>query len=233
MTALIVIEAIVIVGLVVLVAGLLRSHAEILRRLHALDAGEDPSPVHMGATRVSAGVGSRRNALPAEIVGTTPEGRSVSIALSASRGHTLLAFLSSGCGTCAAVWAALRDPGSDLPVDRVVAVTKSAEDESISAVRELAPPTVTTVMSTDAWREFEVPYTPYFALVDAASGHLIGDGAAGSWEQIVSLVGRSVGDSRDGGRTTRERLEDSAEELRRAGIRPGDPALYRQPGDPR
>ena len=232
MTALVVIEAIVIVGLVVLVAGLLRSHAEILRRLHALDSGEEPTSVHMGAPRVRAGGASHRKALPAEIVGTTPDGRSVSIALSASRGHTLLAFLSSGCGTCAGVWSALSNPGSELPVDRVVAVTKSPEDESISAVRELAPQTVTTLMSTDAWRAFEVPYTPYFALVDAASGHLLGHGAAGSWEQIVSLVGRSVGDARAGRRTTGERLEDSAAELRRAGIGPGDPALYRRPGDP-
>lgn len=236
MTTVIVIEGLVIAGLVVLVAGLLRSHADILRRLHRLDADQQETPLSMGATRRPSPP-RRSSALPEAIAGSTPDGRTASIALNGNRGHTLVAFLSSGCGTCASIWSALEQPESELAADRVVIVTKSAEDESLSAVRRLAPTTVTTILSTQAWRDFEVPYTPYFALIDAATGTLVGDGAAGSWQQIVSLVERSLGDSthrssfRRSGRSTRDRLEDSAEELHRSGIDPGDPVLYRRPGD--
>ena len=45
MTALVVVETVVLVLLVVVVTGLLRSHGEILRRLHALGAGLDPDAV--------------------------------------------------------------------------------------------------------------------------------------------------------------------------------------------
>jgi hypothetical protein len=49
-TAVLIIESVVLVLLTLLVAGLLRSHAEILRRLHALGAGLDPDTL---ATPVS------------------------------------------------------------------------------------------------------------------------------------------------------------------------------------
>ena len=42
MAVLIAVETLVLVLLTLLVAGLLRSHAEILRRLHAIGAGLDP-----------------------------------------------------------------------------------------------------------------------------------------------------------------------------------------------
>ena len=50
MTALVVIETVVLVLLTVVVIGLLRSHGEILRQLHTLGAGLDPD------ARESAGV---------------------------------------------------------------------------------------------------------------------------------------------------------------------------------
>ena len=58
-SAILVVETVVVVLLTLLVAGLLRSHAEILRRLHALGAGLDrdaaaegmvPSGVRIRAT---------------------------------------------------------------------------------------------------------------------------------------------------------------------------------------
>ena len=45
MTAVVIIEAVVILLLVILVAGLLKSHAEILRQLHALGARETETRV--------------------------------------------------------------------------------------------------------------------------------------------------------------------------------------------
>ncbi len=236
MTAVVVIEAVVIVGLVVLVGGLLRSHAEILRRLHQLGAGETQTPIELGTSRHGPPASSTPiGDAPDHIAGVTPAGAQTSIALRGSRGHTLLAFLSSGCRSCHGIWQRLAEgsPADDLPIDRVVVVAKSPDDESVSAVADLAPPNATTVMSSDAWKAFAVPYTPYFALVDGRTGRVIGDGTAGTWDQVTSLVSRSLGDQPPPGtrRSTVERLEDSETELRQAGIEPGDPALYRRPTD--
>jgi hypothetical protein len=119
-----------------------------------------------------------------------------------------------------------------------VIITKSATDESISDIRRMAPEDPLTIMSTEAWEAFSVPYTPYFVLVDTERGQVVGDGAAAGWEQLVGLVDRALGDQpgSDGGqrrpRSTGQRLADSDEELRRAGIAPGDAALYRRSGEP-
>lgn len=237
-TMLIVIEGLVIVVLAVLVAGLLRSHAEILRRLHQLGAGDD----HVGSG-MSISPPLRPKALekvPIRAVsGVTPDGVTTAVSLDESRGFTMLAFLSSGCGTCQNFWNEFARPDRSSPRTdvRTVIVTKSAADESLSDIRRLAPTDPVTVMSTEAWERFAVPYTPYFVLVDTEGGNVVGDGAAARWDQLVGLVDRALGDrSADVGsaphslrRSTGERLADTDEELRRAGITPGDPVLYRRP----
>ncbi|HEX9530474.1 MAG TPA: hypothetical protein VF954_05000, partial [Acidimicrobiales bacterium] len=68
-------EGLAIVLLAVLVAGLLRSHAEILRRLHELGAGMDPAPGAVpGRTSVALPATpppDRRHPVP-DLTGTTP-----------------------------------------------------------------------------------------------------------------------------------------------------------------
>ena len=233
MTVVIIAEAVVIVLLAVLVAGLLRSHAEILRRLHELGAGDDH--VHDGMTISPPLRPKALEDVPDDaIVGITPDGVTTAVSLSGSRGYTMLAFLSSGCGTCKRFWSDFGTEGRASPRDdvRTVIVTKSATDESLSDLKRLAPKDPATVMSTEAWDTFAVPYTPYFVLVDTERGAVVGDGAAAAWDQLVGLVDRALGDRAEAhaiGRTTGERLADTDEELRRAGISPGDPALYRKP----
>lgn len=232
MNALIAIEAIVIVLLTILVAGLLRSHAEILRRLHAMGAGEDFTPT-------SSGLGGSRppkalSQSPVEtITGVTPSGSSSAVALSDSRGMTLLAFLSSGCNTCQTFWRAFDDGEMNLPGEvRTVVVTKSPKDESLSQIQKLAPSKELTIMSTEAWDEFAVPYTPYFVLIDASRGAVVGDGSSANWAQLSALIERGVGDQKASkGRTTTERLIDSDRELADAGIEPGDSSLFHKPAD--
>lgn len=232
MTAVVIAEGLVILLLVVLVAGLLRSHAEILRRLHALGAGEDVdrvAPVGLGATRRPPALSESP---VAAVSGVTPEGTTMSVALTDSRGYTLLAFLSSGCSTCKTFWNQFaEEPDLAHPDVRPVIVTRSAVDESLSDVRKLAPGRPPTVMSSEAWDAFRVPYTPYFALVDATRGAVVGDGAAAGWPQLLDLVERALGDAGAHGtrRNTAERIVDTDEELRRAGIHPGDPALHQRP----
>ncbi len=233
MTAIVVIQGVVILLLTVLVAGLLRSHAEILRRLHELGAGDDhtSSMVPLSPTRRPRAL---QEAPGTGITGVSPQGATVSVALQGSRGYTLLAFLSSGCGTCKTFWAEFATEGRETPRGgvRTVIVTKSAMDDSLSDIRRLAPTDPLTVMSSEAWDDFKVPFTPYFALVDTERGVVVGDGAAAGWPQLVGLVDRALGDSAEHAslqRSTHDRLVDSEEELRRAGITPGDSVLYQRP----
>lgn len=230
MTALVVIEGIVILLLVILVAGLLRSHADILRKLEALGAGEDSTQT---ARTSIARTPMRTEPVSVETIsGPTPLGDVASVALTGSRGHVLVAFMSSGCKTCQTFWKAFRS-GMDLPrADiRPVLVTKGVEEESPSDIRKLAPPDVTTIMSNEVWDAFRVPGTPYFQLVDARSGDVIGEGSAGSWPRLIEMLERSLGDSgmSDIRLSTKQRYQDTNRALGDAGIEPGDPSLYGKP----
>ena len=227
MTALVVIEAIVIALLAVLVAGLLRSHADILRRLHALDDGDEAPTRSQGLS-----VGRTRGSTPHSIEGRTLEGGVATVALSGSRGTVLLAFLSSGCSTCTTFWNAFAE-GADMPAPdvRPVIVTKGLDQESPSRLEPLVPEHVTTIMSSQAWDDFKIPVSPYFVLVDASSGRLVGEGAAGSWNHVRDLLSQAIADTAPRS-STRARSERTTRVLRDAGIEPGDESLYRNPHEP-
>lgn len=250
---------VVVALLAVLVVGLLRSHATILRQLHELGGGAeaghrhdhepappievapgDPHPVNP-----APGVAPPRDADGAhDIVGMVPAGGTTTVGLSGRDHPTLLAFLTSGCGTCLEFWGALADPAERSLVGadtRIVIVTKGPERESVTDVARLAPAGLTTVMSTEAWEDHEVPVAPYFILVDGPTGGVAGEGAATTWEQLSGLLGRAVADMSEaaarsgrrergrragavGGWSTRE--ADTDQVLLDAGILPGDPSLY-------
>lgn len=234
MLALVIIEGIVIVLLTVLVAGLLRSHAEILRTLDRMGAGAD-SPVTRGGGGLGLGPTrkSHGSAPVDSIAGDTLDGQTRSIAVTGSRGYVLAAFLSSGCSTCRPFWSSF-DKDLPHPEIRPVIVTKDVGEESLSELRSLAPRDIPVVMSSGVWDAFRVPGTPYFQLIDAADGSVLGEGSAANWARLLDMIRRSIGDDPTGQRlrrTTAERLVDSDEELRRAGITPGDEALYRKPED--
>jgi hypothetical protein len=112
-----------------------------------------------------------------------------------------------------------------------VVVTKGAEAESPAAVARLMNPSVSTLMSTEAWESFAVPATPYFVLVDGG-GQIVGEGSAPTWAQVEDMMRRAIADDRHSlRRSTRERKADVDEELTAAGIEPGDPRLYQPPMD--
>ena len=224
MESLIVIEGIVILLLVVLVAGLLRSHAEILRQLAALGGGE-PHEAHISPPRRLA-----RNGAATVINGSTPTGGATTISLAGGRGHTLLAFLSTSCTACGAFW---NDDVPSLSGIRPVLITKGAEAESPAAVAKLMDPAVSTLMSTEAWESFAVPATPYFVLVDNTGGQIVGEGSAPTWAQVEDMMRRAIADDRHSlRRSTSERKADADQELAAAGIDPGDPRLYNPPVSP-
>jgi hypothetical protein len=253
--ALVVILGVVVVGLAVLVAGLLRSHADILKALHDLGAGVgDPSE---SPTADPSRDGSRPNRpvavpftmgpqLPPErnstsappIGGVTPAGDARAVAPAGSGGLTLLAFLSTGCASCAGFWESFREPGRlGLPSGaRLVVVTKGPDREIPGEVAGLAAPGLDVVMSGAAWTDYEVPGSPFFVLVDGATGRRIGEGVATHFAQVAELVRRAEGDGTGFATDARSdrmvgldgpgRESDNDAELRAAGVLPGDPSLY-------
>ena len=95
MAQIVAVQAVAIVLLGLLVVGLLRSHAEILRKLHELGAGLDPDAAPGVTSAVPAPV--RRTASTGfDLSGTTPGDEAVRIGVVGARQSTLLAFLSSG-----------------------------------------------------------------------------------------------------------------------------------------
>ncbi len=236
MTAAVVALAAAVVLLTVLVVGLLRSHAEILRALHELGAGleldrkDGPVPVTLDS------IASPRR-LPAVdtphiLSGETLDGDVVALPL-VGRGDTLVAFLSSGCTTCQGFWSAFAGEVEVPGHARLVVVTRGADEESPSELRQRAPAGVPLVLSSEAWDRFEVPGSPYFAYVDA-TGRVVGEGSGASWPQVVQLMTQARADDAEraaartrGSGAIRQGRDDGL--LAAAGIRPGDPSLHLEP----
>ena len=195
LTALVIVETMVLALLAVVVVSLLRSHAELLRRLPAPDEDEHRAhgaalPIQREATLPTDLPTPRRRASEAhDVVGTTLDGDHVVVS-AASGSDTLFAFLSSGCLTCQGFWDGLRpDVRKPLPGDaRVVVVVKDPAFESPSKLARLAPADIPVVQSSAAWDDFEVQMSPYFCFVDGMSGEVRSEGAAMSWDQVSSLL---------------------------------------------
>jgi hypothetical protein len=206
MVVLAAVEMIVLVLMALLVAGLLRSHATILRRLEALDPDGSVSGVGTGdatlpadSSRVEPTRPAFADGLPAarvhqdaaaafDVVGTTLEGDAIKIGVGGGS-ETLLAFLSSGCLTCDGFWRALGSGAAgSLPAGiRPVVVTKDSSHESPSRLVELAPRDVPVVMSSEAWEAYRVQGSPYFIHV-GDDGRVAGEGTATAWDQVRSML---------------------------------------------
>lgn len=225
MTAILIVEGVALLLLAVLVVGLLRSHAEILRALH--DLGYRPDEDDSGQTIAIQPRPRLAADAPSDIAGVTPTGSTVHVGVAGSDTKTLLAFLSTGCSSCLPLWDSLRTerPLDDLPDTRLVVVTKGPEAESPSRLQQLAPSGTTVVQTTEAWEAYGVPVTPFFVLIDGATGQVTGEGSATTWQQVISLIVQAGDDRAAMGELRSDR------ELRRAGIGPGHPSLYpRGPG---
>jgi hypothetical protein len=251
-TVVVVIEGVVIALLALLVVGLLRSHAEILRRLHELGAGLEPD----AAPSAAAPPGGPRpgrdfQVMPqvpsppdreafggaADLVGSGVADDAVSVRVTGVEHDTIVAFLSSGCLTCQRFWDAFRKPKKlGLPRGvRLVVVTKGHGEESPSSIGRLAPSGIPLVMSSEAWADYDVPGSPYFVLVHGPSGRVRGEGTGPDWEQVSSLLHQATGDADLDAHRVRKPASDAEREARvdrellAAGVRPGDPSLYEPP----
>lgn len=261
MTVVVWLLVLVVALLAVFVVGLLRSHASIVRALHDAGINLDPERADEPGTHghhdrpvptptllserapdirtvdgvpTPADVSGRR---AHDVAGTTPTGGSRTVAVTDTTGATLLAFLTTGCGTCAEFWNAFAQ-GVALPADtRLVVVTKGGEAESPADVSALAAPHLVTIMSSQAWDDYCIPVAPYFVLVDGTSGVVAGEGAASSWDLVQRLLAKAVADggyspgelSRRDVLLGRARAERVDQDLLDAGIEPGSPELYHPP----
>lgn len=245
MMALVIVETVILAILAVLVAGLLRAYGSVLARLHRLDGG-DVSTAGGGdrtfAVTARETVQRRADPRPAtadfgpahDIAGETLTGELVHARVTGVEHDTVLLFLSSGCGSCAVFWDELRRPIPLPPRTRLLVVPQSPEHESVAALTDLAPAGVDVVLSSAAWRDYEVPGAPHAVLVDGPSGRVRGEGTGSSLRQITELLAQATGDAGFVAfdptlpKSRRDQRDEAQvdQELLEAGILPGDPRLY-------
>jgi hypothetical protein len=233
MTVLVLVETVLLAVLTVLVAGLLRAYGTVLRRLHELDSGRRHSFDLQPAAAPEARFGPAH-----DIAGETLAGEVVTARVAGVEHDTLLLFLSSGCSSCATFWSELASPDAlHLPNGtRVLVVPQRAADESPTELASLAPDGVDVILSSDAWRDYEVPGSPHVVYVEGSTGRVRGEGTGQSLRQVGELLARSTGDPgfvrgavppKSGRDLRQEAVIDR--ELLAAGIVPGDPRLYGEP----
>jgi hypothetical protein len=220
-------ETVLLVVVLVLVAGLLRSNAELLRRVGR--AGDEATSGSGGSGTVATQqpadlapppASNRRSTWAAPVAGTTPDGDAIKLDFDGGAPRpTLLAFLSSGCTSCAEFWETLAEP---VLTDRVqtVIVTHGPDRERRTRLRSLAPTGVPVIMSSEAWDEYGVPGSPYFVLVDGA---IAGEGVATTWPALSSLVNDAIEDQLGTPAPTRAQTIEAT--LAAAGIGPSHPSL--------
>jgi len=224
--------AIVVVFLSLLVVGLLRSHAEIIRRLDSLGVRLDSdekgtAPITLSATKAT------RSSVPG-LAGVSPEGEPLVVSPVVGEEPVLLAFLSTTCSSCTLFWEWFTSPTVEVEGQtyRVIVATLGADEESPTRALSLKQGTVDVVMSSSSWQDYEVPGAPYFALIDPVEKVVVGEGTAPTVEALQGFLRDSTGDRawdrsrRVVDRTDQDRERMVDEELKRAGIYPGDPSLY-------
>ncbi len=234
-----VIALVVVVGLLaILVFGLLRSHADILRRLESIGAGTDlGSEGHAHENELRLNIGSKPGQATPDLVGVDPAGDPVAISTGVGVDPLLIAFLSTTCSSCSVFWENLNGTENYIGgrKHRVVIATLGADEESPSRAASLSRGSADVVMTSQGWEDFDVPGAPYFVMVDPGKG-VIGEGSAMTFSALEEFLADSVNDQTwdrkraDKSNADAERENRIDRELRDAGIEPGDPRLYPDPG---
>lgn len=204
----------------VLVVGLLRSHAEILRRLHELGAGLDDDTATVRARAGHVGAGPSGLTQAHDLSGTLLDGSTAAIAVVGTEHDTVLAFLSSTCLSCEPFWDTFR--GAHALPDRTRLTVVVQDGDSEKRLRKLAGGDLLVVRSDQAWTSYDVPGSPHFVHVQGGSGMVLGEGTGETWEQVLDLL-QHAGQRPDDPRDNAERID---RELAASGIGPGHTSLY-------
>ena len=200
MTAMIVGLTLVVALLAVLVAGLLRANAEVIRSLHQMgvnlgpDAPASPPLRHPGCPSYP---GPTDAGDVIDLVGDHPRGDAISLAVSGVRHDTLIAFLTSGCQTCRGFWDSFQrgrrmsrrgpagggDPGARSRV--------AGHDRQPGRPRRRRRPGGDVHRGLGALRR---PVRSVFRVRLGAGGRVVGEGVAAGWEEVRRLVANAVAD---------------------------------------
>jgi hypothetical protein len=196
--------------LCLLMIGLLRGHAELMRRTSPTPSDHDGAPELDGAQGNGLELLPRPRAeeTPAyDIAGTLLDGGAQKVSMRSNR-NTLLAFLSSGCSACVPFWEGLREvQRKQLPGQaRIVVVSKDPDMESPSRLEGLVRPETSLIMSSRAYADYKVELSPYFIYVEGRSGQVLSEGTAATWPQVLSLLKDAIRDRA----MTLDRLGDPA-----------------------
>jgi hypothetical protein len=236
MLALVIGEGVVLLLLALLVAGLLRSHAEILRALHDLGASVEPGdrPRRTTGTPATSDMGTS-GSTAYDVVGVDLAGASAAVSVVGVKHDTLLAFLSTGCTTCQPFWDAFRDGAQPPGEARVVVIVQ--DEESEAQLRSLAGAQLEVVASSAAWESYAVPGSPHFVYVDSRTGRVTGEGTGPDWPSVRALLTQAADDR--AARTAASQADvdwhDNPSridaELTHAGIGVGHPSLDAPPDD--
>ena len=210
MLAAVIAEGVAILLLGLLVLGLLRSHALILKALHELGAGlELEKEAGTGGTTATTGGGgpgpvpvelesgvvpaTRKDSTRAhDIVGTDLDRAQRRVVVSAPGSRILLAFLTSGCSVCQTFWDEFRGTVAVPGQGELRVIAKGPEEESVPSLRSLAAGRE-VVQSSAAWADYDIPGSPYFVYVE--EGRVTGEGSATTWAQVRDLMAQGVSDS--------------------------------------
>ncbi|MFN2608376.1 MAG: hypothetical protein ABR511_10900 [Acidimicrobiales bacterium] len=192
MVVLIAVDAVAIAFLGLLVRGLLRSHAEVLGRLHALGARPRRTAGAGAAAVRLAGPRARRGGpAAADVVGMTPAGDPIAIGIAGTRHDTVLVFLSRPSVAADPFWPAPDPAGQRLPPAapggaRVVVVVPGTD--AGRPYPALAPEGVAVVGSDEAWRAYRVEAAPTVVYVDGPAARVVARGPARSWEEALAVL---------------------------------------------
>jgi hypothetical protein len=234
-----IVEGLALVLLGMLVVGLLRSHAEILRALDELGAGRDLRPVEQSNAESSERSHEPRGESPEtrgsarDLEGVLPDGSAALVGVAEATHDTLLAFLSVNCATCQPFWTTFADPSLEVVNGARLVVVVQGHEDPVELAR-LGGADLLVVQSDAAWSDYDVPGSPHFVYVDGPSGRVTGEGTGATWKQVRSLLSQADGHRR----RNRDRAvaaqydvtEGNADrvdrELLAAGIGPGHASLY-------
>ncbi len=142
-----------------------------------------------------------------DIRGIHVDGTPALVDLENSETPTLLAFLSTSCGTCTSLWVRLREGELDTvaPGVRPVVVAKDPEYENLDRVRELVGESaMPVVLSGEGWDDYEVPGSPYAMVVAGSPASVVAEGTTNRWEDLTAMAAKVNGANGANGLTSAE-----------------------------